>query len=356
MVDFAGWSLPVQYSELGIIESCLHTRSRASLFDVSHMLQVGVFGRDREDFIESLTVGDIKGLKEGESRLSVFTNENGGIIDDTVVTKRKDSLAIVLNAGCADKDLKHIQSAVKRFGKDVELVVNRERSLMALQGPQSVSVLQQLMSVDLSRVAFMHSLDNVVVAGIEGCSISRSGYTGEDGFEISVPTDDGTNHIAESLMGQKDTVKLAGLGARDTLRIEAGLCLYGSDIDEKTTPIEAGLAWTVGKRRRAEAGFPGADKILYQITQGVSKKRVGLMVNSGPPARHDNLIYAGDSIVGKTTSGTFSPSLGKPVSIGYIATQHSALGTELSVDVRAKKNSVTITKMPFVKANYYRIP
>ena len=356
MVDFAGWSLPVQYSDLGIIDSCLHTRSRASLFDVSHMLQIGVFGRDREDFIESLTVGDIKGLKEGESKLSVFTNENGGIIDDTVITKRKDSLAIVLNAGCADKDLKHLQSALKNFGKDVELVVNRERSLMALQGPQAVSVLQQLMSVDLSRVAFMHSLENVVVAGVDGCSISRSGYTGEDGFEISIPTDDGANHIAESLMRQKDTVKLAGLGARDTLRIEAGLCLYGSDIDEGTTPIEAGLAWTVGKRRRAEAGFPGADKILSQITQGVSKKRVGLMVNSGPPARHDNAIYAGDSVVGRTTSGTFSPSLGKPVSIGYVTAQHTALGTELSVDVRGKKNSVTIAKMPFVKASYYRIP
>ena len=201
------------------------------------------------------------------------------------------------------------------------------------------------------------SATSATVSGVAGCSLSRSGYTGEDGFEISIPSDQAANQIAETLM-KNDSVRLAGLGPRDTLRVEAGLCLYGSDIDETTSPVEAGLAWTVSKRRRVEGGFPGAAIIMGQIKDGVPRKRVGLRVLNGPPARHDNvlsLVSDPATSVGKTTSGTFSPTLGKAVAMGYVTTAHSTAGTELLVEVRSKVNPVIVTKMPFVKANYYRM-
>ena len=357
MVDFTGWQLPVQYNDFGIIDSCLHTRSKASLFDVSHMGQLQILGADREAFIESLTVGDVRGLKPGESRLSVFTTESGGILDDTVITKFDKSVQVVLNAGCVDKDMAHIEAAQKSFKGDVQLVLNREYSLLALQGPEAATVLQSLVgSLDLGRIPFM-SATSATVSGVAGCSLSRSGYTGEDGFEISIPSDQAANQIAETLM-KNDSVRLAGLGPRDTLRVEAGLCLYGSDIDETTSPVEAGLAWTVSKRRRVEGGFPGAAIIMGQIKDGVPRKRVGLSVLNGPPARHDNvlsLVSDPATSVGKTTSGTFSPTLGKAVAMGYVTTAHSTAGTELLVEVRSKVNPVIVTKMPFVKANYYRM-
>ena len=357
MVDFSGWSLPVQYSDLGIIDSCLHTRSRASLFDVSHMLQIHIHGNDREKFFESITVGDIQGLKIGEGRLTVFTTNEGGIIDDSVVSKRESFLNVVLNAGCAEKDLVHIEKCRDSFGGDVKLEVMEGFGLIAIQGSEAAHVLQSLMEkVNLNQLPFMSCVD-ATVAGIKKCFISRSGYTGEDGFEISIPSGEGTRHIAEALL-DNESVKLAGLGARDTLRIEAGLCLYGSDIDENTTPVEAGLGWTIGKRRRAEGGFPGADKILEQLKLGPSIKRVGFTIESGPPARHDSLVFATSSDVepiGKITSGTFSPSLGRPLAIGYMPTEHSTLGNRLSVNVRGKHNPIVVTKMPFVKPNYYRI-
>jgi aminomethyltransferase len=358
MVEFAGWSLPVQYTDMGIIDSCLHTRSRASLFDVSHMLQVHIHGKDRERFVESVTVGDIQGLKVGESRLTLLTTKDGGIIDDSVVSKREEFLNVVLNAGCADKDLRHLKEQLASFKGDAHLEIKDSYGLVALQGPASAEVLQPLLdNIDLKSLAFMSSID-ATVAGVRGCFISRSGYTGEDGFEISIPTGSATNNISETLLGD-EAVKLAGLGARDTLRVEAGLCLYGSDIDEYTTPIEAGLAWTISKRRRLEGGFPGADRILSQIKSGVTRKRVGLTVLNGPPARHGSKICASASnalAVGEVTSGTFSPSIGKPVAIGYVSSDSSAIGTELVVDVRGKLNPVVVTKLPFVRANYYRLP
>lgn len=358
MVDFAGWALPVQYSDFGIIDSCLHTRSRASLFDVSHMGQLQVFGKDRIAFVESLTVGDIDGLKENESRLSVFTTESGGILDDTVITKKRDFVQLVLNAACVEKDLQHIERHKAAFDGEVELLFLPKQSLIALQGPESATVLGDFIDqVDLGRVAFMTTVD-CVVAGVAGCSISRSGYTGEDGFEISIPTDDGAVHIAERLLSNA-SVKLAGLAARDTLRIEAGLCLYGSDINESISPIEAGLAWTVSKRRRVETpNFPGSDVILNQLKNGVSRKRVGITVLDGPPARSSNPIYAlsnPSTTVGVTTSGTFSPSLGKSVAIGYVELPHATVGTDLLVEVRGKTNPVVVSKLPFIKPNYFRI-
>lgn len=357
MVDFAGWSLPVQYSDFGIIDSCLHTRSKASLFDVSHMGQLQIHGRDREAFIESLTVGDVRALREGESRLSVFTNVHGGIIDDTVITKRRDNIQVVLNAGCVDKDMAHIEKAAEAFIGDVSLQLDRKLSLIALQGPEAAAVLRPLVpELDLEHIPFMSSVD-AMIAGVAGCSLSRCGYTGEDGFELSIPGGQAANDIAETIL-LNNSVRLAGLGARDTLRIEAGLCLYGSDIDETTTPVEAGLAWTVSKRRRAEGDFPGASVILRQLAEGVQRKRVGMTILSGPPARHDNPLFVpespGTNPVGKTTSGTFSPSLGRAVAIGYVSTDHASPGVNLMVEVRSKVNPVVVTKMPFVKANYYR--
>lgn len=358
MVQFAGWSLPVQYNDFGIIDSCLHTRSRCSLFDVSHMGQLTVLGDDRVKFVESMTVGDIDGLNDGESRLSVFTNNTGGIIDDTVITKMPDSVQLVLNAGCVDKDMHHINECLNNFTGNVELSLRTGYSLLALQGPESTSVLQKFVpGLDLSRIPFMSVVESVV-GGIKGCAISRCGYTGEDGFEISIPTDSGTREIGEALVAD-DAVRLAGLGARDTLRIEAGLCLYGTDIDENTSPVEAGLAWTISKRRRAEGGgFPGSDVIMRQLASGVDRKRVGISILSGPPARHDNKLYVSrDSTeqIGVTTSGTFSPTLGKAIAIGYVQTSHAAVGTELFVDVRGKVNPGVITKLPFVKSNYFRV-
>ena len=360
MVDFAGWSLPVQYADFGIKESCLHTRSKASLFDVSHMGQLHVYGKDRETFIESLTVSDIKALNVGESRLSMFTNANGGIIDDTVITKKEKLIQLVLNAGCVDKDMAHIEQARAEFSGDVTLHLMQSYSLIALQGPEAVKALEPLLrGADLTRIPFMTSLDREV-AGIAGCGISRSGYTGEDGFEISIPNDTCASYIVETLLSDP-RVKLAGLGARDTLRIEAGLCLYGSDIDESTSPVEAGLAWTIAKRRRLEKNFPGAPVILEQMHNGAKKKRVGLDVRSGPPARHDNKIFLEQdptlmNHVGLTSSGTFSPSLARSISIGYIESSHATVGKKLWVEVRGKLHPATITKLPFLTPNYYRVP
>ena len=357
MVDFAGWMLPVQYNNFGIIDSCLHTRSKASLFDVSHMGQLEILGKDREAFVEFVTVGDVHALKSGESRLSLITNESGGIIDDTIITKRDESVQMVLNAACVEKDMEHLIQQRERFHGDVSFVLHTQRSLVALQGPDSMDILQPLVSsVDLSAVPFMVNVEGTL-AGVAGCFISRSGYTGEDGFEISIPNDEGATLIADTLLKHPD-VRLAGLGARDTLRIEAGLCLYGSDISDSISPIEAGLGWTISKRRRAEGGFPGYDTIMHHIRNGVSRKRVGLVISNGPPARHDNELFSqsdNTSSIGRTTSGTFSPSLGKAVAMGYVERPHNSSGIQIRVDVRGKKYSANITKMPFIKPNYYRI-
>ena len=358
MVDFVGWMLPVQYKDFGIIDSCLHTRSKASLFDVSHMGQLEIFGNDREEFVESVTVGDVRILKPGESRLSLITNDLGGIIDDTIITKKEKSLQMVLNAGCIEKDMYHLELCKEKFKGDVQFLLHSQRSLIALQGPESMKILQGFVrGVDLNTVPFMTSTENAV-DGVNGCWISRSGYTGEDGFEISIPDDEGAKQIAESLLNHPE-VRLAGLGARDTLRIEAGLCLYGSDISESVSPIEAGLAWTISKRRRAEGGFPGYTQISEQLRNGVGRKRVGMIIPSGPPARHDNTISVPgdrDQVVGSTTSGTFSPALGKAIAMGYIKSPHNVPGTDLHVTIREKQYQVNVWKLPFLKANYFRMP
>ncbi|KAM9132898.1 aminomethyltransferase, mitochondrial isoform 2-T2 [Pangshura tecta] len=283
MVNFAGWSMPVQYA-LSHLESHLHTRQHCSLFDVSHMLQTKVFGRDRVKFMESLVVGDIAELKPDQGTLSLFTNEEGGILDDLIVTSTSEQhLYVVSNAGCREKDWALMQGRAEELraaGGDVHLEVS-ENVLLALQGPSAVQVLQTGVSDDLAKLPFMSSAA-MGVFGVPGCRVTRCGYTGEDGVEISVPVGRAVELV--ELLLRDPQVQLAGLAARDSLRLEAGLCLYGNDIDETTTPVEAALVWTLGKRRRVAMDFPGARVIVPQIKGKVKRKRVGL-ISTGPPIR-----------------------------------------------------------------------
>ncbi|KAF8975095.1 hypothetical protein BGZ46_009437 [Entomortierella lignicola] len=353
MVPFAGWSMPVQYSNLGVGASHNWTRSNASVFDVSHMLATRITGKDRVKFYETITVADIENLPVGSSTLSVFTNENGGIIDDTIICKHQESLYVVSNAGCADKDLAHIRAQLKEFqnkGGDVELNIIDDHSLIALQGPQAAPVLESLIGKDLRDLPFMDARF-ITIKGID-CHVARSGYTGEDGFEISVPNGDAVE--LTRLLVSDPRVELAGLGARDSLRLEAGLCLYGHDLDDTITPVEAGLTWTIGKRRRTEGGFLGAAKIQDQLKNGVSRRRIGLVVQ-GAPAREGAQIFANGELVGKVTSGCPSPSTKKNIAMGYVKNGLHKSGTELEVEVRGRKQKAVVTKMPFVPAGYHKI-
>jgi len=354
MVDFAGWEMPVQYPE-GILNSHLHTRQHSSLFDVSHMAQLRLTGKDRVKFLETLVVGDIEGLPENNARLSVFTNEKGGIIDDTVITNRGDHIYIVVNAGCAEKDIAHIKSHLAKFvakGGDVKLEV-LDRSLVALQGPESEKVLSRLVKADLTKMPFM-TCKELEVDGIKNVLESRCGYTGEDGFEISVDHGNAVK-LSKKLLSFPE-VKPAGLGPRDSLRLEAGLCLYGHDLEQDITPVEGSLTWVIGKRRKEQGGFLGADVILAQLKNGVSKKRVGFLVN-GSPARDGAIIndVATGKEIGKVTSGTFSPILKQAIAMGYIETPFSKLDTKVNISVRGKPVPAVVAKMPFVPTNYKKV-
>jgi len=355
MVDFAGYRLPVQYSDLGISASHLHTRKHCSLFDVSHMLQSKVHGKDRINFMESLTVADVAGLKTNQGSLSVFTLPNGGIVDDLIVTKADNHLYVVSNAGRREQDIPLMRAKeeeMKVEGKDVALELLEDRGLLALQGPTMMQCLQPLTSLPLDNLAFMHSA-LAEVAGIQ-CRVTRCGYTGEDGVELSCPAGQ-TEALAQAILASDGQPRLAGLGARDSLRLEAGLCLYGNDIDEGTTPIEGGLAWTVAKPRRVKQDFPGAQVILEQLKNGVSRRRVGLL-SRGAPARGSTVVVnAQGEKVGVVTSGCPSPSLGKGinVSMAYVEKSSAKAGTELALQVRGKDIPATVTKMPFVPTNYF---
>ncbi|XP_066500322.1 aminomethyltransferase, mitochondrial [Hoplias malabaricus] len=352
MVEFAGWSMPVQYRD-SHISSHFHTRQHCSIFDVSHMLQTKIYGKDRVKFIESLIVGDIAELKDNQGTLSLFTNTKGGIMDDLIVTKTDQGyLYVVSNAGCADKDSAHMQAKLQEFksaGHDVNLEY-MEESLIALQGPSMARVLQEGVCDDLRKLTFMTSVLTPVF-GIQGCRVTRCGYTGEDGVEISVPCKS-VVALTERLLVNEE-VKLAGLGARDSLRLEAGLCLYGNDIDETTTPVEASLVWTIGKRRRQVRDFPGADVIVPQIKAKTQRKRVGL-ISSGPPVRQHTPILSPDGrVIGEVTSGCPSPCLKQNIAMGYVETGLSKVGTPIQVEVRKKMVPAVVSKMPFVPTNYY---
>uniref|UniRef100_A0A8B9KP45 Aminomethyltransferase n=1 Tax=Astyanax mexicanus TaxID=7994 RepID=A0A8B9KP45_ASTMX len=352
MVEFAGWSMPVQYRD-SHITSHLHTRHHCSIFDVSHMLQTKVYGKDRVKFMESFVVGDIAELKDNQGTLSLFTNTKGGIMDDLIVTKTDQGyLYVVSNAGCADKDSAHMQARLREFkaaGHDVDLEY-LEESLIALQGPSMARVLQEGVGDDLSKLTFMTSVLTPVF-GIPGCRVTRCGYTGEDGVEISVPRDS-VVALTERLLAN-DEVKLAGLGSRDSLRLEAGLCLYGNDIDETTTPVEAALVWTIGKRRRQVRDFPGADIIIPQIKAKTQRKRVGLISNGPPIRQHTPILSPEGRVIGEVTSGCPSPCLKQNVAMGYVETSFSKAGTPVQVEVRKKMVPAVVSKMPFVPTNYY---
>jgi len=368
MVDFAGYSMPVQYSKAGsthalsIIESTKWTRESASLFDVSHMCSVRWTGKDAVDFVERVTTADVHGLPPMKGTLSVILNEKGGVIDDTIVSKcvskeHGEHVYQVINAGCAPKDLKHFEEELGRFGGDVKMeVLWDDRGLYALQGPKAVEVLQRLSpSVDFSAVSF-GELVWAPLGGVE-CLVTRCGYTGEDGIEVFVPG--GAALSVWKQLRAEPEVRLAALGARDALRLEAGLCLYGHDLDEETTPVEAGLAWVVAKSRRAGArsSFVGSERVLAQLADKslYTRLRAGLTPLSGPPAREGAAIETPDGKeVGKVTSGTMSPCLRRNVAMGYIDKPFNKQGTELNVVVRGKRYPAVTAKMPFVPTKYYK--
>ncbi|HRY25358.1 MAG TPA: glycine cleavage system aminomethyltransferase GcvT [Geminicoccaceae bacterium] len=345
MVDFAGWSMPVQYPT-GILKEHVWTRTRASLFDVSHMGQIRMPGADAAAAIESLVPADIQALKPGRARYTQFTTLDGGIIDDLIVTATDDGLYLVVNAGGRDTDLAHLREHLP--GREIELLA--DRALLALQGPAAVNVLARL-APEVAGLRFMSSIE-LEAAGLE-LRISRLGYTGEDGFEVSVAAGHAVE-LARTLLAAEE-VQPAGLGARDSLRLEAGLCLYGHDIDRTTSPIEADLAWTVQKRRRAEGGFPGAERILAELRDGPARRLVGIRPEGRAPAREGAAILDGSGqAIGKVTSGGFGPTVDGPVAMGYVAGAAAEPGTPLQLEVRGRKLPARVEALPFVPHRYHR--
>nr|XP_039261229.1 aminomethyltransferase, mitochondrial-like [Styela clava] len=342
--------MPVQYKDLGLVASHHHTREKHHFLMCHICCKLKIFGKDRIKFIESLIVGDIQGLENNSGTLSLFTNDKGGILDDVIVNVTNDDhLYIVSNAGCGDKITALYNNALSDFKGDarIEYIDN---GLVALQGPLAAKILQNGVNFDLSKMYFMKGFYGKLF-GVDNCRITRCGYTGEDGFEISIPKEK-TFAVTEKLLENED-VKLAGLGARDSLRLEAGLCLYGNDMDETTTPVEASLTWCIGKRRRKEKNFPGAEIILQQIKKKPEKRRVGL-VNEGPTARSGASVFDNNGAeIGCVTSGCPSPTLQKNIAMAYVPTESSKIGTLFSVQVRKKVHPAKIVKMPFTPAKYY---
>lgn len=354
MVPFAGYEMPVQYP-LGVMKEHLHTRAAAGLFDVSHMGQVIVRAADYEAAalaMEALVPASIAGLGEMRQRYGFFTTDDGGISDDLMLANRGDHLFVVVNAACREADIAHMRAGLA--GCEVEEIT--DRALLALQGPQAEAVLEPL----VPGAAAMRFMDIAILDSDWGeLWLSRSGYTGEDGYEISVP-DVQAEALARRLLAD-DRVEPIGLGARDSLRLEGGLCLYGHDIDTTTTPAEAALEWAIQKIRRRggarEGGFPGVEIILDQLENGAPRRRVGLRPEGRAPMREGTQLFAsseGGDPVGQVTSGGFGPSIGGPVAMGYVGADHVDPGTALFGEVRGKRLPVTVSKLPFVAANFKR--
>ena len=343
MVPFAGYQMPVQYGK-GIIHEHLHCRSHAGFFDISHMGQCLVLGDNAASELEQLTPSDITGLKIGAQKYTVLTNSDGGIIDDIIITRIDSGLMIIVNAACKDKDFEHLASHLSRECVFKELP---DQALLAIQGPAATTVMARF-SAQAAGLSFMQSCATEI-DGIS-CTISRSGYTGEDGFEISV-----ANQYAEQLaclLLAEDDVEAVGLGARDTLRLEAGLCLYGHELNEAITPVEAGLQWLFKKGHNQ---FPGADKILNQLHLGSEKIRAGLLVESKIPVREGSVVINNeDKVIGYVTSGSFSPTLSKPIAMALLDRNAASLGNTLYAMVRDRKIAVTVTKLPFIPHRYLR--
>src|SRR5262245_58663799 len=354
MVPFAGYEMPVNY-RLGVLKEHLHTRAKAGLFDVSHMGQAFLIGPDHTTTamaLESLVPADLRNLAPGQQRYSQLLNEEGGIIDDLMLTRpaaaaEEGRLFLVVNASRKDVDYAHLKA---RLPAGIGLEPASERALLALQGPTAVNVMQALAPA-AAGLAFMTGA-NVAISGID-CHVSRSGYTGEDGFEISVAAAQASD-LARLLLGQDD-VEPIGLGARDSLRLEAGLCLYGHDIDETTSPVEAGLAWSIPKRRRGDGGFPGARRIQDELSNGAKRRRVGIRPDGRAPAREGTEILAllGDRL-GAITSGGFGPSVNAPIAMGYVPQGRAAVGTPVNLMVRGKALGASVTALPFVPHRYAR--
>ncbi|TAJ29878.1 glycine cleavage system aminomethyltransferase GcvT [Bosea sp. (in: a-proteobacteria)] len=354
MVPFAGYDMPVQYP-MGVLGEHNWTREKAGLFDVSHMGQCFLVGPDHETVaraLEALIPADIVNLAPGKQRYSQLLNEDGGILDDLMVTRSADpdedgALYLVVNAACKEADYAHIEA---RLPANVKLIKAEHRGLIALQGPGAEAALAKL-APEAAEMGFMTSR-TVKVAGIKA-NVSRSGYTGEDGYEISAAA----NRIGEvwDTLLLDATVKPIGLGARDSLRLEAGLCLYGHDIDTTTSPIEAALNWSIQKRRREEGGFPGAARIQRELAEGPARLRVGLLPEGRAPAREGAEIATPEGeVVGTVTSGGFGPTLNGPCAMGYVARAHSAPGTKLNLIVRGKPLPAVVAPMPFVPNGYKR--
>ena len=350
MVPFAGYEMPVQYPE-GIKTEHLHTREHAGLFDVSHMGQIVITGEGVAQALEALVPVELESLGINKQTYALFTNDQGGILDDLMIARwAEDCFFLVVNAACKEQDLDHLKKHLPGF--EIEYIEGR--GLLALQGPAAVNVMAQL-APEVRELVFMTGARATLV-GID-CYITRSGYTGEDGFEISVPAES-AELLARKLLSF-DQVHAVGLGARDSLRLEAGLCLYGHDLDTETTPIQGSLLWSISKSRRADGkkagGFPGADIIFKEQANGAARKRVGLKIEGKAPVREGAELVNVDGIqVGVVTSGGFGPSMNAPVAMGYVATEYAVVGTELNAVVRGKPRPVTVEKMPFVPQRYYR--
>lgn len=356
MVPFAGYDMPVQYPA-GVLKEHLQTRTKAGLFDVSHMGQVIVKAAsgsyaDAALALEKLVPVDILGLREGRQRYGFFTNETGGILDDLMITNRGDHLLVVVNAACKSADLAHMQANLA--GCAVTLL--EDRALIALQGPAAEAVLASL-APEIAAMKFMDVRD-VTLAGA-ACIVSRSGYSGEDGFEISAPSHQ-AEALARALLDHQDCEAI-GLGARDSLRLEAGLCLYGNDIDETTSPIEASLEWAIQKVRRAggerAGGFSGAERILAELADGPARRRVGLRPEGKAPVRAHAKLFAdaeGREELGEVTSGTFGPSVEAPVAMGYVPVAYCETGRQIFAEVRGKYLPVTVAALPFITPTYKR--
>ena len=344
MVPFAGYDMPVQYP-MGVLKEHLHTRTNAGLFDVSHMGQAFLKGDGAVEAFEALVPGDYQIMPVGKTRYTVLLNDQGTIMDDLMATRIDGGLYIVVNAACKDADFAHIKA--KTAGK-AELEILEDRALLAIQGPKAGEVVARL-SPETADMTFM-TFAEVTIAGI-ACFATRSGYSGEDGFEISVPASQATE-LAKKLLSEPE-VEAIGLGARDSLRLEAGLCLYGHDIDTTTTPVEADLKWAINKRRREEKNFPGANIIMDQIENGTERLRVGIKPEGRAPAREGTEIQDGDgNTIGTVTSGGFGPSVDGPVAMGYVKTDFSAEGDEIKLIVRGKAIAAHVVKMPFTPHRY----
>lgn len=356
MVPFAGYEMPLQYTA-GILKEHLHTRASAGLFDVSHMGQIIVRPRsgvlaDAARALEQLIPADILGLAPARQKYGLFTNAAGGILDDLMISNRADHYLLIVNAARKDADEAHLGTHLAQICE----VKRSDRALLALQGPKSETVLASLAPA-CAAMRFM-DVREMIVAGAP-CIVARSGYTGEDGFEISVPEEVATG-VAEALLSHADVAPI-GLGARDSLRLEAGLPLYGSDLDEATTPVEADLSWAISKSRRAgglrSGGFPGAEIVLGQIANGAPRLRAGLRPQGRQPVREGVQLFAdaeGQQPVGAVTSGGFGPGIQAPVSMGYLATRFAARGTKLFADVRGKYIPLETVTLPFVAHRYKR--